>query len=40
MLKNLEIKGIYEKGGYLHPEKLYEAICTGIVDLDILIQAI
>ena len=32
--------GIYEIGNYLDSNKLHDALCKGIIDLDILINAI
>jgi len=40
MLKNLELLGIYEPNGYLKTDKIYQAMCTGVFDLEILINAI
>lgn len=40
MLKNLRLMGIYETGKYLDHNKLHDALCKGIIDLDILINAI
>jgi hypothetical protein len=36
----MEAEGVYKKGGYLKPDKLYEAILVGIIDLYSLMEAI
>ena len=40
MLRTLEQRGVYTKGGYLDSEKLYEALKQGIVDQEVLINSI
>ena len=40
LLKKLQESGVYQKGGYMKPDLLYDAICEGLIDLDSLIQAI